>query len=166
MPTEKETREAIAEVITLTVASTVTVIPRDVLGLFRQGDYKPLLAAGATYTRGWMVTQKAATWDESESGDTYAAYRPAWHVWQLHEYFTGDDVANSEDVASAEREAVMAAFANPSAVVGIQQATLDALATLGRITFPTIACAPMTEGGKLYHWAQGEIAGRYNTAGC
>lgn len=164
MATEKETREAIAAVIGLVVASSVTVIPRDVMGMFRQGHYSALLASGATQTRGWMVTQKAMPLNER--GDAYAEYKPLWHIWQLHEYFTGDNSSNSEDIASAERETVMAALANPSAVSGVEQATLDALTHLGALTFPVITCVPMTEGGKLFHWAQGEIEGLYNTAGC
>ena len=152
MATEKETREAIAAVIGLVVASSVTVIPRDVMGMFRQGHYSALLASGATQTRGWMVTQKAMPLNER--GDAYAEYKPLWHIWQLHEYFTGDNSSNSEDIASAERETVMAALANPSAVSGVEQATLDALKALmeadAKMKSPTGEDAPVELGALMW----------------
>jgi hypothetical protein len=164
MPTEKQTRDAIATVIRLVVDSTTTVIGRDAMGLFRQGDYKPLLASGATHTRGWIVTQVSA--EQSEKADTFAEYTNRWRVWQLHEYFTGTDADNSEDIASAERETVLGAFADLNSVTGIDQTTLDALVNLGGLSFSSITTVPMTEGGKLFHWAQGEVSGLYRTAGC
>ena len=166
MATEKEMREAIAAVLTLVVDSTTRVMPRDILGAFRAGDYKPMLAPNATRIRGWMVTQAAAPLDLARSGDTWAEYLPVWKLWQIHEYYTGSDSDNSEDVASAERETVMAAFADLASVSGIQAGTLTALATLNPISFTAITCQPITEGGKLFHWAQAEISARYNTAGC
>jgi hypothetical protein len=166
MATEKQMREAIAAVLTLVVDSTTRVMPRDILGAFRAGDYKPLLAPNATRIRGWMVTQAASPLDPANSGDTWAAYRPTWKLWQLHEYYTGSDADNSEDIASAEREAVMAAFADLASVAGIQAGTLATLATISPISFSTITCQPISEGGKLFHWAQAEISARYNTAGC
>lgn len=160
MPTEKEIREAIADVIRLTVDATTTVIPRDAMGLFRSGDYTPF-EAGGQYLRGWIVSQQSATLREGLSGG--AEYELAFAVWQLHQYFTGTNDNNSEDIASAEREAVMAALSYPAGVTGIQTETLTALAIAAPISFSTITTAPSREGGQLFHWAQGTVTARWRT---
>lgn len=160
MPSEKEIREAIADVIRLTVDATTTVIPRDAMGLFRNGDYTPF-EAGGQYLRGWVVSLQSTTLSDALSGG--AEYGLTFSVWQLHQYFTGTNENNSEDIASAEREAVMAALSYRAGVAGIQQATLDALAMVDPISFSTITTAPSREGGQLFHWAQGTVTARWRT---
>lgn len=163
MPTEKEIRTAIATVIGL-AAPDATVIPRDAMGLFKQGEYRPLYSASTGKVRGWIITESASILSQKLSSG--ADYALTFQVWQLHEYFTGDDSTNSEDIASAEREAVMDAFSDLANVTGITQTELDALAMCDPISFSEIVVFAATEGGKLFHWARGTVTVSYRTTGC
>ena len=92
MPTEKETREAIATVIRLIIPDAV-VIPRNQLGLLADGDFAALISPSTTKIRGWIVTQSGA--ELLTKGDAWADYRYIWRVVRVHEYKTGDDSTNS-----------------------------------------------------------------------
>lgn len=156
MPTEKETREAIAAVIRLTVPDAV-VIPRNQLGLLADGDFAALIPSAANTVRGWVVTQSGAELVQQFSN--YADYRYSWRVVQVHSYQTGDDSTNSEDLFASDRAAVMLAFLDPSAVAGIEAETITNLGLIGALTFPagSITVAPGREGGKRVHIADGTI---------
>lgn len=156
MPTEKETREALAAIIRLTVPDAV-VIPRDQLGLLADGDFAAIIPATVQKIRGWIVTQSGA--DLIQQYDTFAEYRYTWRVVQVHSYVTGDDNTNSEDIFASDRTAVMLAFLNPSTVVGIDADTIANLGRLGALTFApnSIRVAPGREGGKRVHIAEGSI---------
>lgn len=157
MPTEKETREAIAAVIAL-VAPDAVVVPRNQLGLLADGDFAALTSPTTGKIRGWVVTQSGAELVQQYS--TYADYRHTWQLVQIHEYKTGDNDTNSEDAFASEREDVLEAFLNPSAVTGITQSVLDDLGNMNGVSFPagSIRVAPGREGGKRVHIAEGVIS--------
>lgn len=157
MPTEKETREAIAALIRL-VAPDAVVIPRDQLGLLAEGDFVPLISSSTGKIRGWIVTQTGA--ELVTQGDSWADYRFTWRIVQIHEYKTGDDNTNSEDGFGSERGDVMLAFLDPSAVSGIDATTLTNLGNIDAPTFSgnAIRVAPGREGGKRVHIADGSIS--------
>lgn len=158
MPTEKQTREAIADVIRL-VAPSAVVIPRNQLGLLADGDFAALLSTTTNKIRGWIVTQSSA--ELISQGQVWADYRYVWRVVQVHEYKTGDDSTNSEDTFASERDDVIEAFLNPSGVTGITQTVLDNLGNMGAISFSgtnAITVAPGREGGKRVHIADGVIS--------
>ena len=159
MATEKETREAIAAVIRLTVPDAI-VIPRNQLGMLADGDFAALIPSGAPTAngvRGWVVTQSGA--DLVQQFSNYAEYRYSWRVVQVYSYQTGDDSTNSEDTFASDRAAVMLAFLDPSAVTGIDSDTVTNLGLIGALTFPqgSITVAPGREGGKRVHIADGTI---------
>lgn len=166
MPTEKETREAIATVIRLTIPDAV-VIPRNQLGLLADGDFAALISPSTTKIRGWIVTQSGA--ELLTKGDAWADYRYIWRVVQVHEYKTGDDSTNSEDLFASDRDAVILAFLNPSAVVGIDATTLTNLGNIGALSFSgpnSITIAPGREGGKRVHIADGSISAEIKVGVC
>lgn len=156
MPTEKETREAIADLIRLAAPDAV-VIPRNQLGLLADGDFAALLSATTNKIRGWVVTQSGS--DLVQQFSTYADYRYTFRIVQVHEYKTGDDTTNSEDGFASEREAVLEAFLDPANVTGITQTILDNLGNINGASFPagSIQVAPGREGGKRVHVADGVI---------
>lgn len=157
MPTEKETREAIASLIRLAVPDAV-VVPRNQLGLLADGDFAALYSTSTTKIRGWIVTQSGA--ELLSQGQTWADYRYSWRLVQIHEYKTGDDLTNSEDTFASDRDAVILAFLNPSAVTGVDQTVIDNLGNIGAVSFPagSISVAPGREGGKRVHIADGTIS--------
>jgi hypothetical protein len=157
MPTEKETREAIAALIRLAVPDAV-VIPRNQLGLLADGDFAALISTSATKIRGWIVTQSGA--ELLNQGQAWADYRYTWRLVQVYEYKTGDDTTNSEDTFASDRDAVILAFLNPSAVTGIEQTVIDNLGDINAASFPagSITVAPGREGGKRVHIADGMIS--------
>lgn len=158
MPTEKETREAIAAVIGLAAPDAV-VIPRNQLGLLADGDFAALISASLQKIRGWIVTQSGA--ELISQGQAWADYRFTWRVVQVHEYKTGDDTTNSEDAFASDRDAVLLAFLNPAGVVGITQGIIDDLGNIGALSFGgtnSITVAPGREGGKRVHIADGSIS--------
>jgi hypothetical protein len=157
MPTEKQTREAIAAVIRL-VAPDAVVIPRNQLGLLADGDFAALLSTTTGKIRGWVVTQSGA--ELIQQFNTYADYRYTFRLVQIHEYKTGDDTTNSEDAFASEREDVMEAFLDPANVTGITQTMLDNLGNINGVSFPagSITVAPGREGGKRVHLADGVIS--------
>lgn len=159
MPTEKQTREAIADLIRLAAPDAV-VIPRNQLGLLADGDFAALVSTSASNRlRGWIVTQSAAELIQQFS--IYADYRYTWRIVQIHEYKTGNDSTNSEDTFASERDAVISAFLNPAVVSGITQPVIDDLGNMGAITFSganSITVAPGREGGKRVHIADGSIS--------
>lgn len=156
MPTEKETREAIASLIGLAAPDAV-VIPRNQLGLLADGDFAALIAASGK-VRGWIVTQSGA--ELISQGQAWADYRYTWRVVQIHEYKTGNSSTNSEDVFASERDAVILAFLNPS-TVSASQSVIDDLGNIGALSFAganAITVAPGREGGKRVHIADGSIS--------
>lgn len=158
MPTEKQTREAIADLIRLAAPDAV-VIPRNQLGLLADGDFAALINTAASKIRGWIVTQSGAELIQQFS--IYADYRYTWRVVQIHEYKTGDDTTNSEDTFASERDAVISAFLNPAIVSGITQSVIDDLGNIGALSFSgsnSITVAPGREGGKRVHIADGTIS--------
>lgn len=157
MPTEKQTREAIADVIRL-VAPDAVVIPRDQLGILADGDFATLLSPTTNKIRGWVVTQSGSELVQQFS--TYADYRYTFRIVQVHEYKTGDDTTNSEDAFASEREDVLEAFLDPAGVTGITQTILDNLGNINGASFPagSIRIAPGREGGKRVHIADGVIS--------
>lgn len=158
MPTEKQTREAIADLIRLAAPDAV-VIPRNQLGLLADGDFAALINTAASKIRGWIVTQSGAELIQQFS--IYADYRYTWRVVQIHEYKTGDDTTNSEDTFASERDAVISAFLNPAIVSGVTQSVIDNLGNIGALSFGganSITVAPGREGGKRVHIADGTIS--------
>lgn len=167
MPTEKETREAIAAVISLTAPDAV-VIPRNQLGLLADGDFAALISPSTQKIRGWVVTQSGA--ELITQGNAWGDYRFTWRVVQVHEYKTGDSSTNSEDGFASERYAVMLAFLDPTSVTGIDQTTIDALGNISALSFPAtndgIRVAPGREGGKRVHIADGSISADITVGVC
>jgi hypothetical protein len=158
MPTEKETREAIAAVIGLAAPDAV-VIPRNQLGLLADGDFVALISSSLQKIRGWIVTQSGA--ELISQGQAWADYRFTWRVVQVHEYKTGDDTTNSEDAFASDRDAVLLAFLNPAGVAGITQGIIDDLGNIGALNFAganAISVIPGREGGKRVHIADGSIS--------
>lgn len=158
MATEKQTREAIADLIRLAAPDAV-VIPRNQLGLLADGDFAALINTAASKIRGWIVTQSGAELIQQFS--IYADYRYTWRVVQIHEYKTGDDTTNSEDTFASERDAVISAFLNPAIVSGVTQLVIDDLGNIGALSFGganSITVAPGREGGKRVHIADGSIS--------
>ncbi len=157
MPTEKQTREAIAAVIRL-VAPDAVVIPRNQLGLLQDGDYAALISSTTAKVRGWIITQNGV--ELVSQGQSWADYRYSWDVVQVHEYRTGDDTTNSEDAFASERDAAILAFLNPSGVTGITQSVIDDLGNIGALSFPakSIGISSGREGGKRVNIAYGSIS--------
>ncbi len=148
MPTEVEIRESIAATIA-SVATNAIVVPRNILDI-KNDAWTGLLKSSADNNRihGWMVTQKSA--QVAEKRQNSAQYDLEFSVWQFVQYFTGSDTTNSEDLASAEREAVMEAFANPAAL------SAD-LSWVEPIEFPVIDLFPIGTTGGMVHIAQGTL---------
>lgn len=165
MPTEKETREAIADLIRLAAPDAV-VIPRNQLGLLADGDFAALISTSTAKIRGWIVTQSGA--ELLTQGQAWADYRYTWQIVQIHEYKTGDNDTNSEDAFASEREDILEAFLNPSAVTGITQGVLDDLGNINGVSFPagSIRVAPGREGGKRVHIADGTISAEIKVGVC
>ena len=157
MPTEKETREAIADLIRLAAPDAV-VIPRNQLGLLADGDYAALINTATSKIRGWVVKQNGA--ELTSQGQSWADYRFSWDVVQVHEYRTGDDTTNSEDGFASERDAVILAFLNPSGVAGVTAEILSDLGNIGALNFPpkSIGVSNGREGGKRVNVAYGTIS--------
>lgn len=164
MPTEKETREAIAALIGLAVPDAV-VIPRNQLGLLADGDFAALIATTGKI-RGWIVTQSGA--ELLNQGQAWADYRYHWDVVQIHEYKTGDDTTNSEDLFASDRNAVILAFLDPSAVSGVDQTIINNLGNIGAVSFPpkSIGVSQGREGGKRVHAAYGSISAEIKVGVC
>ena len=166
MPTEKETREAIADLIRLAAPDAV-VIPRNQLGLLADGDFAALISTSTAKIRGWIVTQSGA--ELLTQGQAWADYRYTWRVVQVHEYKTGDDTTNSEDTFASDRDAVILAFLDPSAVTGVDQTVIDNLGNIGALSFAganAITVAPGREGGKRVHIADGTISAEIKVGVC
>lgn len=154
MATEKAIREAIAAKIQ-TAAPLAVVIPRNILGI-RQDAWLGMLQSSADNNRirGWIVTEKAqALTEQRQSG---AEYEMRFDVWQFYEYFTGDNTTNSEDIFSAEREAVILAFTGD---------LVSPLTWAKPLDFSLIDIFPVGTGAMPIHIAQGSIS-VINVAGC
>jgi hypothetical protein len=152
MPTEKQIRDAIAATIA-TAAPLAVVIPRNILGIKNDGWLGMLQsAADNNRIRGWMVTLQSAPLIEDRING--AEYDLRFSVWQFLQYWTGDNTDNSEDAFSAEREAVIIAFAGQLAAP---------LSWAKPLEFSLIDLFSI--GGRLVHIAQGSIAVS-NVTGC
>lgn len=152
MPTEKQIRDAIASTITA-AAPTAVVLPRNILGIKNDGWLGLLQSpSDGNRMRGWMITlQSQALIEDRVNG---AEYELRFSVWQFLQYWTGDNTDNSEDAFSAEREAVINAFAGQLA---------SPLSWASPLEFSLIDLFPV--GDRLVHIAQGSIAVA-NVTGC
>lgn len=151
MPTEIQIRNAIASTIK-SVAPTAVVIARNALDL-KDNGWLMLFSPDGENIHGWMVTQRAALINEQRANGK--EYSLSFNVWQFFDYTTGNDISNSEDVASAERESVMLALANT--------ATLPSeLSRCDGLEFSLIDL--FWVGDRLVHIAQGSVTVSWLTA--
>lgn len=147
MATEKEMREAIRDLIA-TAAPDAIVIPRNILGIKNDAWLNMLQSpSDSNRVRGWFISQRALQLIEQRTGA--AEYDVIYDVWQFYQYYTGSNTTNSEDVFSAERDAVTVALA---AVLP------DPLTRAKPLEFSLIDLFPVGQAGMLMHIAQGTIA--------
>lgn len=152
MPTEKQIRDAIAATIQ-TAAPLAVVIPRNILGMKNDGWLGLLQSASdQNRIRGWMVTLQSQPLIEDRLNG--AEYELRFSVWQFLQYWTGSNTDNSEDTFSAEREAVVSAFAGSLG---------SPLEWAKPLQFSLIDL--FSVGDRLVHIAQGSIAVR-NVTSC
>lgn len=156
MASEIEIRNAIRSAIAA-AAPAAKALARDLLNV-REGGWLGVLHDAGGRVRGWMVTQSGASLVEARHGG--AEYALHFDVWQFFQYRTGENSSNSEDEFSAEREAVMAVFANPAALPAI-------LAECTPLDFPPGSIGPfLAENVKgIVHLAKGRLSVRKVT-GC
>lgn len=111
MATEKQIREAIASTIQ-TAAPLSVVIPRNIVGKREDDGWLGSLQspADSNRIRGWTVTLVGRKLIEDRL--RAAEYELVFDVWQYLQYWMGNNTDNSEDVLSAEQEAVIIAFAD------------------------------------------------------
>ncbi len=146
MPTEVQIRNAIADRIK-TAAPTAVVIPRDIVNAL-DGTWLAQLEDANGIVHGWVVTLESMTISEERAGG--ALYTLRYSVWRFLDYDTGDDTANSEDQGSAEREAVVLAFANQLVLTG-------ALSNCKPLQFAFARMGLRYVGNKCVHIDEGTI---------
>lgn len=99
---------------------------------------------------GWIVTLESITLNEEPIG--VARYDLTYSVWKVLDCDTGDDTANSEDLGSAEREAVITAFADSSVLTGhLGNAGPLQFARLG-LRWVGSKCVHIDEGSITVEW--------------
>lgn len=148
MPTEIEIRNAIAARIQTTAPSAV-VIPRDIVNAL-DGTWLSLLEDAVGKVHGWVVTLEAMTIREDRAGG--AEYNLKYSVWRFLDYDTGSDAANSEDQGSAEREAVVLAFANDTALPAVLSNTKPLEFARTGLRYVGDKCVHIDEGSITVEW--------------
>jgi hypothetical protein len=141
-PTQKEIVDGVvARIQTLAPASIV--IPRNILATKSDGWLGFLQSPNdGNRIHGWMVTPQGMRL--LKDWGSYADYELKLLIWQFLQYSTGSDVANSEDVFNAEREAV---------VVGFAGQLPEPIKLVRPLEFPMVDL--FYTGGELVHIAQG-----------
>lgn len=113
MPSPYEIQVAIADAVTAALSSVTPspkVLPRNILDTLGTGNWANFHDTSGKI-HGWIVSQSADRLEKAFSG--YAEYAPEFILWQFHEYYTGNDSANSEEDFAIERELVKVALSQP-----------------------------------------------------
>jgi hypothetical protein len=141
--TDQEIREGIGTVVQA-AAPLAVVFPWWCLG-FDTGRWPGLVVSANDQDRphGWVITRSAEERSEVPGGlfDVKSTYQ----VWAFHYYATGNEDANSEDLFSAEIDAVATAL-TPTSVAGVR---------LEPLQFPIISIFQC--GQELLHVAKGQL---------
>lgn len=148
-PNDKQIRTSIAALIQVAVPLSI-VFPRWILG-YDPAEWPALLRSPSDGNRahGWIVTQRND--DGTVKGQRCIDRDYTYAVWGFHYYDTGNDALNSEDLFSAEREAVVATLDKDLAPL-LPQLSVRTPVSFQYDLFPF--------GGELMHVAQGRLVVR------
>ncbi len=148
-PSDKQIREGITSLIQAAAPLSVA-FPRWILG-YVPADWPGLLRSPADdkRTHGWVTTQRGD--DGTKKGQSCTNRDYTYAVWGFYFYETGSDSLNSEDLFSAEREAVVKTLDDDLPLL------LPQLSIITPISFQYDLYG---FGGELVHVAQGRLVVR------
>lgn len=107
-------------------APTARVIPRNVLGEIRLGNFAMVEVSGVIH--GWFVSYESRTLKAP-----YDEYDVGFLVWQVYGYQSGNDTANSEKSFIDEADAVLLAFTTYAGTLNVRPPTLFEVGLFPRI---------------------------------
>jgi hypothetical protein len=156
LPAPYDIQVALANAIRAATTNSV-VIPRNLMGEMVLGNYNALQSSSdANRIHGWFVSQSQDVMTRKFQG--FAEYDAQFLVWQVYEYRTGDDTANSEMEFAAERELVKVALS------GELLAPLDSIEPP---TFYEVGLFPRVgENRKFLHLAKGTVTAKGLKTAC